>query len=131
MRRQPCGNSAWGELEAGNGLSSLRKEHGVIQPTVATEQEEECMFSLVKDLGIRDAVAGYDDRQAGADLTALRHPPRDFAAFFTARPFPSLSRASRTCLNSSNEALSVRGNRKFSVSSVLTIAEPITTRANH
>ena len=51
------------------------------------------------------------------------------AFFFT--PLPSASSASRTRLNSCNDALSVRGNRKFSVSSVLTIAEPITTRANH
>src|SRR6266481_3541043 len=46
-------------------------------------------------------------------------------------PLPSFSSASRTCLNSCSDALSVRGNRRFSVSSVLTIAEPITTRANH
>ena len=51
------------------------------------------------------------------------------AFFFT--PLPSASSASRTRLNSCNDALSVRGNRKFSVSNVLTIAEPITTRANH
>src|SRR3954447_10851209 len=56
------------------------------------------------------------------------------STFFVAplvRPLPSLSSALRTCLNSSNEALSTRGNCRASVSSVLTIAEPITTRANH
>src|SRR3989440_12177658 len=39
------------------------------------------------------------------------------------RPLPSLSSALRTCLNSSNDALSTRGNCRLSVSSVLTIAE--------
>ncbi len=53
-----------------------------------------------------------------------------FVAFFP-RPLPSASSALRTVSNSCSEALSARGNRKFSVSSVLTIAEPITTRANH
>src|SRR5436190_21168772 len=67
-----------------------------------------------------------------------RSPHRDESgsqpAFFAARllrPLPSLSSALRTCLNSSNDALSARGNCRPSVSSVLTIAEPITTRANH
>src|SRR2546421_3180628 len=56
------------------------------------------------------------------------------STFFVARllrPLPSLSSALRTCLNSSNDAFSTRGNCKPSVSSLLTIAEPITTRANH
>src|SRR2546423_694117 len=56
------------------------------------------------------------------------------STFFVAlllRPLPSLSSALRTCLNSSNDALSARGNCNPSFSSVLTIAEPITTRANH
>ncbi len=66
-------------------------------------------------------------RAAGGDSreTQLR------GAFFTALAFPSASKASRTCLNSCKDALSDRGNRRFSVSNVLTIAEPITTRANH
>ena len=53
------------------------------------------------------------------------------AAAFFPPPLPSSSSALRTCLNSCSDALSARGNRKFSVSSALTMAEPITTRANH
>src|SRR5205807_10365479 len=45
--------------------------------------------------------------------------------------FPSFSSALRTCLNSSSEALSARGNLKFKPSSALTMVDPITTRANH
>ena len=52
-------------------------------------------------------------------------------AFVTALRLPSSSNALRTCLNSCSEASSARGNRRFSASSVLTIVEPITTRANH
>ena len=56
----------------------------------------------------------------------------DFAAAaFFAPPLPSSSSAIRTSLNSCSDPLSALGNRKFSVSSVLTMAEPITTRANH
>ncbi len=54
-----------------------------------------------------------------------------FALAFFARPFPSFSSALRTCLNSCSDALSARGKCRSSVSSALTIAEPITTRANH
>src|ERR1700716_126616 len=53
-----------------------------------------------------------------------------FATFFPP-PLPSSSSALRTCLNSSSDALSAFGNFRSSVSSALTIAEPITTRANH
>src|SRR3954468_10882261 len=53
----------------------------------------------------------------------------DFA--FLLFPSASLSSAVRTCLNSCNDAASARGNRRLSASSVLTIAEAITSRANH
>src|SRR5260370_28727022 len=53
------------------------------------------------------------------------------ATLFAALALPSARSALRTCLNTCREALSVRGNRRFRLSSVLTIAEPITTRANH
>src|SRR3954469_1210483 len=56
-------------------------------------------------------------------------PPYDF--FATAPPFPSFSSASRTFLNSCSEAASTFGNRRSSLSSALTMVEPITTRANH
>src|SRR6202022_2896606 len=52
-------------------------------------------------------------------------------AFLLAAPFPSFSSAFLTCSNSCSEALSARGKRRLRDSSALTIAEPITTRANH
>src|SRR6266566_5585794 len=57
------------------------------------------------------------------------------AYYFPAFAFPpalsSSSSALRTCLNSSSDALSAFGNFRSSFSSALTMAEPITTRANH
>src|ERR1700694_111649 len=47
--------------------------------------------------------------------------------FFTALPFPSSSSACRTFLNSLNSALSTFGNCRSSLSSALTMVEPITT----
>src|SRR5581483_5667700 len=56
-----------------------------------------------------------------------------FAAFLALRvvPLPSLSSALRTVANSSSDALSTRGKRRFRLSSVETTTEPMTTRANH
>jgi len=55
-----------------------------------------------------------------------------FAFVHFARFFPSsFSSALRISLNSSSEDLSARGKRRSSLSSAATIAEPITTRANH
>src|ERR1700688_857376 len=54
-----------------------------------------------------------------------------FRTAFFGRPLPSRSSALRTALNSASEAVSARGNRRFNASSALTMAEPITTRANH
>src|SRR5260370_18334268 len=52
-------------------------------------------------------------------------------AFFSAFFLPSSSNAFRTFVNSSSDTLSALGNRRFRVSSVLTMAEPITTHSNH
>src|SRR5258705_8548200 len=74
------------------------------------------------------AFARYDDHR---QFAGLEREAFFVAAFSFPPPFPSASSASRTCLNSCSDAFSVRGNRKFSVSSVLTIADPITPPANH
>src|ERR1700760_4936196 len=77
------------------------------------------------------AFAEYDGRVWGGAT------PYDFAPFFVTTFFPtadrlsSFSSALRTCLNSSSEAASTFGNLRSSPSSALTMAEPITTRANH
>src|SRR5471032_536809 len=90
-----------------------------------------------------------DLRRTGRRESASSHPRRScrghvrlsvqeryfFACFsvdaFFPLPLPSSSSALRTSLNSSSDALSALGNFRSSVSSALTIAEPITTRANH
>lgn len=53
------------------------------------------------------------------------------STFALALPLPSSISASRTFANSSSEALSTRGKRRFNSSSAATITDPITTRANH
>src|SRR5579883_2787378 len=80
---------------------------------------------------------GRTPKAANASVPARRSEHQGFVRAFLTRnsrfaPFLfSFSSASRTCLNSSSEALATRGNCKLSPSSAETMVEPITTRANH
>jgi hypothetical protein len=90
--------------------------------------------SLVVQKVRRIADAVDDDGLRRGDGRASSRRMMGFAAlypscFFVA--FPSASNASRTCLNSLRSALSTSGKCRSSLSSALTMAEPITTRANH
>src|SRR5713101_975748 len=122
LHPRPCGRrrTAWGRCG-----SLLLHRSGLAPPTPCRSPGAHPSYALVSPRH------DYPPQKREGEERGYFFATFPGAAFFFPPPFPSLSSASRTRLNSCSDALSALGNRKFSDSSVLTIAEPITTRANH
>src|SRR3982074_1009285 len=100
-----------------------RDEHHTHDHRIGADDPNQRERARTRSQHHADTEQHRDDAASTGRRPQLRH--------HAAQPLPSLSSAFRTSLNSSSDALSALGNFRSSFSSTPTMAEPITTRANH